>query len=271
MLRPIVPLFDVVEGVPKIGPPPPTERIRLAQLAVNEEYQRELTPNSRRLIKKMAMEWDWAAFKPPSVIPVGSLYEVIDGQHTAIAAVTNGTIDWLPCLVHAERPLKERAGAFVRLNSDRIALTRAAIFHAQVAAGDANAVGVVNTLKRAQCTLLLTPPATQGDYKPGETMALGTLCAIQKRYGSEYLYRILQCARLGNAVPISANLIKALDHVLHPTDPSGDATASRALRTLPLAKFEITCRGMVQPGGKTYSVMASMIRKAITTLPAIAA
>ena len=67
----------------------------------DEEYQRELSSKSIRQIRKIAANWDWSAFKAPSVARTDDpdLYEVVDGQHTAIAAATNGNVGFLPCLL----------------------------------------------------------------------------------------------------------------------------------------------------------------------------
>lgn len=76
-----------------------------------------------KLIRKIASEWSWAAFKPPVVVEVDGRLEVIDGQHTVIGAVTHGDIDNLPVLVAKAETHETRASAFVRHNRNRIHVT----------------------------------------------------------------------------------------------------------------------------------------------------
>lgn len=65
---------------------PISEWVDPATLLVNATYQRDLSERSIQLIRKIIGGWDWTRFKPP-VCSLGDRgIEVIDGQHTAIAA-----------------------------------------------------------------------------------------------------------------------------------------------------------------------------------------
>jgi two-component system cell cycle response regulator CtrA len=84
---PDLPRADVPDWMPE------TRLVDPVSLVVDEKYQRGLSDRSIRLIRKIVSEWSWLAFKPPIVVEVGERLHVIDGQHTAIGAVTHGGID----------------------------------------------------------------------------------------------------------------------------------------------------------------------------------
>jgi hypothetical protein len=106
-----------------IPPPPKIAWLALDQLVIDEGYQRGLSNRSTALIRRLVERWDWNCFKPLSVAAAGGgLYEIIDGQHTAIAAATHGAIETLPCLVLDASTVAQRAAAFVGINRDRVAL-----------------------------------------------------------------------------------------------------------------------------------------------------
>lgn len=94
-----------------------------SELWVDESYQRGLSDRSMRLIRKIIGEWDWTAFKPPVVVEVDGKLQVIDGQHTALGALTHGGIEQLPVLIVKADRQELRANAFVRHNRDRIQVT----------------------------------------------------------------------------------------------------------------------------------------------------
>lgn len=76
--------------------PPELRLVAPSALSVDDRYQRCLSERSIRLIRKIVAEWDWRAFKPPVVVEVDGRLDVIDGQHTAIGAVTHGGIALTP-------------------------------------------------------------------------------------------------------------------------------------------------------------------------------
>ena len=119
MTRPIVPL-----RLPKVEP---TVALRIrpefvwvppTNLLVDETYQRELSRQSLALIEKIVKRWDWSRFKPPVVARTDGGFEVIDGQHTAIAAASHPEIDEIPVMVVETTDMGDRAKAFVGHNRD---------------------------------------------------------------------------------------------------------------------------------------------------------
>ena len=92
--------------------PPSLRLVHPSSLSVDDSYQRGLSERSIRLIRKIVAEWSWTAFEPPVVVDVDGRLEVIDGQHTAIAAVTHGGIESLPVLIVQAEKHETRASAF---------------------------------------------------------------------------------------------------------------------------------------------------------------
>lgn len=183
-LRPIEAIreWNKIERNP-IPPPPKIAWLALDQLVVDGGYQRSLSNASTTLIRRLVARWDWNCFKPLSVAAVGDgRYEIIDGQHTAIAAATHGAIETLPCLVLDATTLAQRSRAFVGINRDRIALTPFALYRARLAAEDEEAVAVYEALHRAGCGLEESLRYDR-EYPAGTVACVATLLQIVRRGG----------------------------------------------------------------------------------------
>ena len=120
-------------GTPPTSPPM-VEWMDPADLLVEGRYQRELSQKSTDLIRKIVEGWDWRRFKPPIIAWTTRGFEIIDGQHTAIAAATHPTIDKIPVLVVEAAQIKDRATAFIGHNRDRLNVTPVQMHRAGVAA-----------------------------------------------------------------------------------------------------------------------------------------
>lgn len=243
------------------GPAPEILYLEPRQLVVNEEYQRGVSRAGIRQIRQMAERWDWSAFKAPSVARTDDpdLYEVVDGQHTAIAAATNGTIPYLPCLVMSAETLAEKASGFLGINRDRIALTKAAIYNALVAAQDETAITVFCALSDSGCRMLDVPP-NAGRWEVGDTLAVGTLLDIGKRRGGPRLTTLLTLLKGAQAAPISSMALKALDLAL-PLDPPDDVLnrAGVILRSQGVSRLETIAKSRTSHGARAYETMADTL------------
>jgi hypothetical protein len=183
---------------PQLGSPPSLEFRMLAELQVDESYQRSLdTEPSQRLIRRIAQFWDWGLCQPLAVArrQDGSLV-VVDGQHRLAAARMRGDIAHLPCVITAYANAGDEAAAFVALNQNRKPLQPLDIFKAAVTAEDETAIAVKGILERAGLRLaphtnwpfwkprmLANVNALQACYrKHGETVLLVTLGAIAKGF-----------------------------------------------------------------------------------------
>ena len=97
-LRPIHPIrLPAGTALETAGPRPELKYIPIDLLVINSDYQRGLSERSLTIIRKVATRFSWGRIKALSVAPIdGDRYEVIDGQHTAIAALSRGDIKELP-------------------------------------------------------------------------------------------------------------------------------------------------------------------------------
>lgn len=213
-LRPIAPIAapDVERGQSD-APPPILRVVDPACLLVDDSYQRSLSERSVSLIRRIIANWDWRAFKPPIVTETAEGLHVLDGQHTAIAAVTHGGIGEIPVLVVTAPAAAHRAEAFVRHNRDRIQVTQHQIHHAMVAAGDEDALTIEQVCARAGVRLLRMPPYG-GDYEIGDCMALGAIKALVARRYAAGARRVLDVLVEAKLAPIPAAAIKAVEYLL---------------------------------------------------------
>ena len=192
---------------------PKFERADPATLLVDEQYQRNLSERSVRLIRKIVAHWDWRTFMPPVVVRTNSGMHVIDGQHTAIAAATHPAIKTIPVMVVKADDVADRARAFLGRNRDRITVTPNQLHYAAVAAGDDDAVTIDQVCKRAGIRILKQPPGA-GAFKRGETLAVGTIAALVYRRGAMRARQILEVIGNAKLAPVHAALIKAVEELL---------------------------------------------------------
>lgn len=134
--------------------PAPTLRwVPVAELVIDDRYQRALTAKGRVLVQRIAAGFDWARFGALMVAgTVDGSFAVVDGQHRAHAAALCG-LERVPCVVVPMTPVQQ-ASAFGAINTDRLALDRGALFRARLAAGDPVAVAADRAVSAAGCRLL---------------------------------------------------------------------------------------------------------------------
>lgn len=183
-------------------------------LLVDDTYQRELSRASLDLIYKIIRRWDWARFKPPVVALTADGYEVIDGQHTAIAAASHPELDTIPVMVVGAPEHADRARAFVGHNKDRLLLGPVSIHYANLAAGDEDALTLQQVCDRAGVTLLRYPPGN-GVFKPGETIAIRAITALINRHGALGARIVLQVLAEAHCAPVRADGMKAVEALLY--------------------------------------------------------
>lgn len=205
---------------------PEIRYVNPGDLYVNEVYQRSLSDRSLRLIRKIVAEWSWRAFKPPVVVEVDGCLEILDGQHTALGAVSHGGIDKIPVLVVDAGSSEIRAGAFVRHNRDRIQVTPGQLHSALVEAGDEDALTIKQVCERAGLTILKNPPPF-ARFRPGETMAITTIGQLVKRRHAMGARRVLEVCVKAGVAPVSADLIKATEHLLFSKEYQSEIDADR--------------------------------------------
>lgn len=221
---------EVARELPEVRHVSPTD------LLIEPKYQRDLSGNSIRLIKRMLFGWDWAKFKPPVCAETPQGLFVIDGQHTAIAAATHPGIFRIPVMVVLAEHVEQRADAFVSHNRDRLAMSVFQVFHAEVTAGNKEARDVLAATMRAGATI----PRAQPDKfraKPGDVIAVKEARSIFNADGADGLERVLRIAVAAKLSPIPRVAMRAIRIILKEprfvnVKMKGEASISAAIASI---------------------------------------
>jgi hypothetical protein len=156
-----------------VGAAPMLEWVKIADLVIDPDYQRDLLKTGRNNIIKIAMEFDWSKFSTVIVAAVeGGQFAIVDGQHRCTAAALRG-IEKVPCqIIVADR--KRQAAAFAAINAVVTAMSSLQIHAAKVIAGERSAVAIAKVCADAGVSICRYPiPAEK--MKPGETLAASAL------------------------------------------------------------------------------------------------
>lgn len=167
-----------------LGLRPSLENHRIGDLNVDTAYQRSIEGGqSKSLIRKIAMFWDWALFHPLAVArrADGSLW-VVDGQHRLAAARMRRDLYDLPCVVSPSRSLADEAASFVAMNVQRRAMTKLDLFKAAVAGEDSEAAAIMTALDAAG--LSVAPHSNFTAWKPGMLANIGGIENAWRRHGA---------------------------------------------------------------------------------------
>lgn len=233
-----------------------------SELQVEGAYQRELTPRSLRLIRKIVSEFDWAKFKPPIAVSCGDGLRVIDGQHTAIAAATHGGIEKIPVFVVDGETVAERAQAFVAHNRDRINVSALEIFHAEIAAREPLAFGILKIVYECGGDIPRTLPR-RDKCEPGQLVCVGELKKIVREMGQQGLRRVVTVLVKSQQAPIHRTLVRGLALALSHERFSAVAAAAdeRIARAVAaVAEPDASARSLSEQTGETITrAMASII------------
>lgn len=225
-VRPTLPIRmpDIIPA--EVNSPEPEFRwIDPTSLLIDGGYQRSLSERSVNLIRRIVSRWDWARFKPPVVAETPAGLEVIDGQHTAIAAASHPGISKIPVMVVFAPMQTTRALAFVGHNRDRLGITPAQLFYANLAAGDEDAQTTQQVCERAGVRILRGPPGG-AQFKPGDTMAVVAIHALISRRGAMNARIVLQTIADAHCAPVSFGQIKAVETLLHESEFKGQISAA---------------------------------------------
>ncbi len=192
-MRPIVPI-DLAGVVPRdltgeIGPD--FDIVAPTELLVDETYQRNLSPKSVDLIRRIVAGWSWSKFKPPICTRVDGALHVIDGQHTAIGAASHGGIPVIPVVVVPVPEVAGRAAAFVSHAKDRLQATALQVHRAALVAGDDEAVTLDAVCRRAGVELLPFAPS-DGRYAARQTVAVVGLRRLIAKRGAMRARQVLE-------------------------------------------------------------------------------
>ncbi len=169
--------------VEECGPAPQLQWLDIAALVVDPAYQRDITAQGKRNVKRIAEQFDWRYFSPVIVAPIaGGRYAVVDGQHRTTAAMLVGHAS-VPCQVIMAAP-GEQAKAFTAVNGTVTRVHTLAMHKAAVAAGD-EVAREVERVAKAGGAKILSYPVPELKQAPGQTMAIGALRDLIAEYGAE--------------------------------------------------------------------------------------
>lgn len=157
-----------------LGPMPHMRFIDKHKLTVDATYQRSKdSERSQKLVATIAAEFSWLKFQ---VLAVTQSLCIVDGQHRHAGAMQRDDVAEVPCLVLPTDDVAAAAQIFVALNRDRVALTPLALFKAELAAGNKEALQVVAVCKAAGAEAL-TYPMPLASMAGNQTQAISTLRA----------------------------------------------------------------------------------------------
>jgi hypothetical protein len=210
---------------------PTFEWVQPSDLLVDEGYQRNLSERSVKLIRKICGAWDWRRFKPPVCARTDRGLEVIDGQHTAIAACSHPLVDQIPVMVVEAASRSDRAQSFIGHNRDRLNITPMQMHYAAAAAGDEDSQTINQVCERAGVKVLKAT-AGNGLWKIGETVAIKAIGALINRRGVVRARQVLEILVQGRCAPVAAGQIRAVEILLFDEEYREDIDAERIVNAL---------------------------------------
>lgn len=171
---------DTISGV-QPGPAPMLQWLKIADLVIDDSYQRELRRTNWTAIRKIAAAFTWSRFSPVFVAPVeGGKYAIIDGQHRTHAAAMCGFED-VPCQI-VQMSAAEQADAFAAVNGMVTKITSLQIFKAALAAGSGWATELRDLAHKAGCEVR-TSNGSSDAKRPGQIYAVSAFRVLAGRYG----------------------------------------------------------------------------------------
>lgn len=243
--RPIAPID--INGFEPGGTPralPIFEMVKPETLLVDEGYQRDSSERSLKLVRKIVAGWDWARYKPPVAVLTDAGLELIDGQHTAIAAATHPDIAEIPVMIIEAPERADRAGAFISHNRDRVAVTATQLHVAAIAAGDAEAQAVQRVCIDAGVTVLRTQPGA-GRYQPQTTSSVSAIAALIKARGEAPAIDVLWCLARAGLAPINQTHVRAADLLLNDPEYSSQITADQLVAAIQAMALKVDAEAAV--------------------------
>ena len=133
--------------------------VAVADLVIDDSYQRPLGRHNWTAIRGIAAAFDWARYTPVMVAPLADevggerpAFALIDGQHRAHAALMAG-VTHVPALV-IDIPVDQQAAAFAAINTQRTAVSPFHLYRAALTARQDWALRSKACVEAAGCRLM---------------------------------------------------------------------------------------------------------------------
>ena len=169
---------SVVERVPPAGPVPDLKWVALADIVIDDSYQRPLLSSNWRAIREIADEFTWSKFIPVLIAPVADgKFALIDGQHRSHAALMRG-YERVPAMI-VRMAHSEQAAAFAAVNGNVIKITLFHIFKSALAAQEDWAIRAQHAVEAAGCQVM-TSNKTSSMKRGGEIYAISLIRSLIK-------------------------------------------------------------------------------------------
>lgn len=167
--------------------------VRIDQLVIDNDYQRELQRANWSAIRRIATSFKWSRFSPVFVAPVeGGRFAIIDGQHRTHAAAMCGFVE-VPCQI-VQMTKQEQAASFAAVNGLVTRVTPWNIFKAASAAGERWAVASTAACADAGCCLV-GRGGTAAEKKPGEIYCVKLIANHVKAGHATMVTQVLRSVR----------------------------------------------------------------------------
>ena len=247
------------------GPKPELKWIKVTELFVDHEYQRNAKSKaSRKNLAYLQENFSWAHCGAliVSYVPEKKQYAVVDGQHRLMTALARTDIPELPCVIISGQDLQRQAESFAVINSKRVSLHTLAKFHAAVAAGEDDAVAAKEMA--TECGLHIpSGPSPTSDTDPKELQCVGTLISLQGNYSRKQIVwalTIIPEAYGEKRGQMRANLIKALAEFIKVRPDTERGRMVEVLRGIDPEQLERDARSyMAIQGGTSKAAMTEAL------------
>ena len=244
-------LFDVEEIAEVSGERGEPAWLRTDSLVIDQRYQREIQRQGARTIRKIVSSFDWSKYSPLIVSPAegagGKRFAILDGQHRAVAAHIL-KIEHVPCMVH-RLSLREQARVFRDVNATVTQVSRLALHHAGVMAGQSEAVGVHNVCQAAGVRVM-TSNRVRRIMKPNETVAVQMIGKMLKAHGYDPVRRALVAlvATADEATEIGSWNVRILSEAIARNAGVSDDKIAEVMSTISIEDMLEQERMKSQPG-----------------------
>ncbi|TGT36203.1 DUF6551 family protein [Mesorhizobium sp. M8A.F.Ca.ET.165.01.1.1] len=195
------------QDYPDPGDVPVLDWIETGRITVDPLYQR---PLDEQRVMAIVKAFTWRSFGAVVVVPAGDGYHVTDGQHRLEAAKLHPKVTHVPAVIVQAENIAAEASVFVDINRNRKNVSALELFFAELAAEKPDAIATLKAAAGAGIRI----PKFPGNFKANDTIAVGELQKLNLGYVETRVAEFLTTVAAGGFKPITANHLKAVEHLL---------------------------------------------------------